>query len=48
LGVEPLDTNPWRTELTPVIRAKVEGLMKMTLEELKSLGVKWQLKDVEK
>jgi hydrogenase maturation protease len=48
LGVEPLDTNPWRTELTPVIRAKVEGLMKMTLEELKSLGVKWQLKGVEK
>jgi hydrogenase maturation protease len=48
LGVEPQDINPWRTELTPVIQDKIDELMKMTLEELKSLGVKWQLKDVEK
>ncbi|MEE9565881.1 MAG: HyaD/HybD family hydrogenase maturation endopeptidase [Desulfobacteria bacterium] len=48
LGIEPLDTNPWRTELTPVIQAKIDELMNMTLEELKSLGVKWQLKDLEK
>lgn len=47
LGVEPLDTRPWGTELTPVIQAKVDELMKMALEELKFLRVKWELKEVE-
>ena len=48
LGVEPLNTSPWGTELTPMIQAKVDELMKMALEELKFLGVKWELKEVEK
>jgi hydrogenase maturation protease len=44
LGVEPMDISPWGTELTPVIQGKVADLVKMALQELKLLGVKWQLK----
>jgi len=42
VGVEPLDISPWGMELTPVIEARVDDMVKLVLEELKRLGVKYE------
>ncbi|GBC61183.1 HyaD/HybD family hydrogenase maturation endopept idase [Desulfonema ishimotonii] len=41
LGVEPADVETCSVELTPVIRAKTEEMIRLILSELESLGVTW-------
>ena len=42
VGIEPADINPFGTELTPAVAAKVDDLVERVLEELKNLGVEPQ------
>lgn len=42
LGVEPLETGEWGTELTPPVAARLPALVDLVLEELARLGVSWE------
>lgn len=41
IGVEPEDTSPWGTELTPAVQEKVPELMHLVLKELDRLGIRY-------
>lgn len=42
VGVEPLETREWGTELTPPVAARLPALLDLVLEELARLGVRWE------
>ncbi len=42
LGVEPLETREWGTELTEPVAARLPALVDLVLEELAALGVRWE------